>query len=56
MCVICQMIEKEKLTHQEAFAAFVGGEADIPESHWDEVVTKIADMAPEEPDEDEGPQ
>ena len=58
MCIICQMIEKEKLTSREAFTAFVGGEVDIPESHWDEVVEKIANMpdVPQTDDEDEGPQ
>lgn len=52
------MIEKEKLTSREAFKAFVGGEVEIPESHWEEVVNKIADMpdVPETDDEDEGPQ
>jgi len=56
MCIICVLIDKDKLTAREAFNALM--EAEIPEGHLDEVTNKIADIepVPEEDDEDEGPQ
>ena len=59
-CIICQLIEKDKLTALEATKAF--WEADVPEEHYNDVMDKIESIKPkpgevlDEDDEDEGPQ
>jgi hypothetical protein len=60
MCIICTLIEKEKLTAKEAVHAF--WEAEVPEEHYDAVMEKILTIPPkkgeilDEDDDEEGPQ
>lgn len=41
MCIICQMIEKERITSAEAWKAAGGGELTVSPEHADELTKKI---------------
>ena len=50
MCLICILIDKEKLTSTEANKAFTSGEFPVTDEHSEEVARKIVDKEIDEMD------
>jgi len=60
MCLICTLIEKDKLTSSEAYRAAGGGEYKVHPAHAGDLIDKIEELRRKEesktfnPDDDHG--
>ena len=51
MCVICNMIEKERITSAEAWKAAGGGELNVSPEHAPDLIEKIENLQKREKNE-----